>query len=32
VAVYFLMARIFRCREISSVTDMFKPIVRKAGV
>ena len=32
VAVYFLMARIFRCREISSVTDMFKPIVRKTRV
>jgi putative peptidoglycan lipid II flippase len=30
-AVYFLMARIFRCREISSVLDMFKPMVRKAG-
>jgi putative peptidoglycan lipid II flippase len=32
VAVYFLMARIFRCREISSVLDMVKPIFRKAGV
>ena len=32
VAVYFLMARIFRCREISSVLDMIKPVVRKAGV
>jgi putative peptidoglycan lipid II flippase len=32
VAVYFLMARIFRCREISSVLDIFKPIVRKVGV
>ena len=32
VAVYFLMARIFRCREISSVLDMFKPFVGKAGV
>ncbi len=32
VAVYFLMARIFRCREISSILGMFKPSVRKSRI
>ena len=29
-AVYFLMARVFRCRELSSILGMFKPFVRKS--
>jgi hypothetical protein len=32
VVAYFLMARIFRCPEVSAILGMFKPIVRKTGV
>jgi len=31
VAVYFVMARIFRCPEISSILSMFKPIAGKSS-
>jgi putative peptidoglycan lipid II flippase len=30
VAVYFLMARIFRCPEISSIQDMVRPLLGKS--
>jgi hypothetical protein len=30
VAIYFLMARIFRCPEISSITGMVLPMLRKS--
>jgi peptidoglycan biosynthesis protein MviN/MurJ (putative lipid II flippase) len=30
VAVYFLMARIFRCPEISSIPGIFMPVLRKS--
>ena len=31
VAVYFVMARIFRCPEISSILSLFKPIAGKSS-
>jgi putative peptidoglycan lipid II flippase len=30
VAIYFLMARIFRCPEISSIPGMLKPVFKKS--